>query len=723
MPRIGPAVTAVGSPLRPIKRPGKQACQRDAQRDTLRRAARAGITVPVAPALSLVTAGGTEAPLYALLGAFWLMVVTDFPGNRQNRAVGYLGLGINGFVLIAAGSAVSSAPWLAVALTFVLGAAVTLAGVVSETVSAGQRATLLLYLWPASTPTGPVGQRLLGWAIALAICVPAALFLLPARHRGRLRDHAAAVCAALAARLRGNGSVNDVIGAMDALHANYLATNVRPAGLTAGSQALIRAVDNLQLMRDRVADVTCAALGPMTQPVIAVLEGSAKVLLRSSPAQRDLDRAALDRAVTDLRSLEGGRYRVEVTQILGETDDATAVAIGRKVLNRRTITTAVALTGSVVAASAAADARPVWARALGLRMPKTASGARLLPEPVALAAIPTAFLATRSVAARNSFRTGVGLALAVAVSHLFPVQHGFWVVMGAMIVLGSRSLSTGTKVVRAVIGTAVGVAVGGALIAAFGVDPRMLWSLLPVSVFGATYLPQRSFAAGQAAVTMTALVILNLIAPSGWRIGLLRIEDVALGATVGIVASLLLWPRGATAAISEVIRTALQANARYLNAAVLHVTGGAPTVPDYPVDVLAYTAMAADRAVDDAVRQYLSETGSEANLRTPAVQAANRITHLRMTADVIAELQAAQPRSAYLRARTVLETHARLVSARLRDGSEQTRRSIIDEFVPALRSGETRGDAVDSVLPLVTAAANLGELELTYPAATHAANS
>jgi hypothetical protein len=31
--------------------------------------------------------------LYPLLGAFWLMVVVDFPGNRQNRAVGYLGLG------------------------------------------------------------------------------------------------------------------------------------------------------------------------------------------------------------------------------------------------------------------------------------------------------------------------------------------------------------------------------------------------------------------------------------------------------------------------------------------------------------------------------------------------------------------------------------------------------------------------------------------------------
>lgn len=711
MPRIGPSDTAARSPLHPIQPPDGQRRQPDPRQDTLRRAVRAGITVPVAAALGLVTAGGTEAPLYALLGAFWLMIFTDFPGNRQNRAVGYLGLGTNGFALIAAGTAVSPDPWLAVAVTFVLGAAVTLAGVVSETVSAGQRATLLLYLWPASTPSGPVDQRLLGWAIALATCVPAALFLLPARHRGRLRDHAARACATLAARLRGTGSDADVIAAMDALRANYLATNVRPAGLTAGSQALVRVVDNLQLIRDRLADVHSAALGPMNRPAIAVLEGCSKVLLWSSPAQRDVDRAALDRAVIQLRSAEGSCYRDEVAWILGEVDDAAAVATGRQVLSRRTITTAVALTGSLVAASAAADARPVWARALGLRLPKAANAARLIPEPVAVAAIPTAFVATRAVSARNSVRTGVGLALAVAVSHLFPVQHGFWVALGAMIVLGSSALSTGTKVIRAVIGTAVGVAVGGVLIASFGVAPEMLWLLLPVAVFSATYLPQRSFAAGQAAITMTVLVILNLIAPTGWQIGLVRIEDVALGSTVAIIASLLLWPRGATAAISELIQTALQANARYLHAAVLRATRG---VADYPVDVLGYVAMAADRAVDDAVRHYLSETGSEADLRTPVVQAANRITRLRLTVDVIAGVPPVRPQAAYSNARTVLDRHARSLSTRLRGESGEMPRSIIDEFVPALRCDGALGDAVDVALPLVTVAATLGELELTY---------
>jgi hypothetical protein len=46
------------------------------------------------------------------------------------------------------------------------------------------------------------------------------------------------------------------------------------------------------------------------------------------------------------------------------------------------------------------------------------------------------------------------------------------------------------------------------------------------------------------------------------------------------------------------------------------------------------------RRVDEAVRHYLSETGSGANLRTPVVRAADRATWVRLTADVIADIKA-----------------------------------------------------------------------------------
>jgi hypothetical protein len=691
---------------------------RDPDLDALRRAVRAAVVVPLAAALGFLVVGGTQAPLFTLIGAFWLMVLVDFPGNRQGRAAAYLGLGFNGAVLITLGTLVAPIPWLAVTLMFVLGVAVTLAGVLSETIAAGQRVTLLAYVLPVCTPTGPIGERLLGWAIALAVCVPAALFFLPPGHHGELRRHAAQVCGALADRLEGVGSTSDVTDAMDALRSNFLSADFRPVGMTAGSRALVRVIDDLEWITDRVDKNTGAALAEMNGPAVKVLRSCARVLDVSRLSERAADRAELDVALDELRSVARGRYREDVVAVLGERADDSAVAVGRALLARRTIATTIGLTGRVIASAAAADARPVWARALGLRLPHTGAADRLIPETVAVTTITTGFLATRSVAARNSFRTGVGLALAVAITHLLPVQHGFWMVLGAIVVLGSSALSTGTKVVRAVIGTAIGVILGAALIAIVGVEPVVLWALLPIAIFAAAYVPRVfSFAAGQAAFTMTVLIILNLIVPTGWRLGLLRIEDVTAGAALAVVVSLLLWPRGATASVYAAIGAAVEVGSRYLQAAVLRVTRGASEEADDKVTTLSHDALVATRTVDDAVRQYLSESGGTTDSRAPAVHAANRAVRLRGAADVIADIKTPPPLSAYPRARAVLEAHAESVSERLAGVTDRSWPLISDEFVLALRAESTGDDAaVSAALPLVTVAANLGELELIYPA-------
>ena len=101
---------------------------------------------------------------------------------------------------------------------FVLGVAVTFSGVLSEIVAAGQRATLLMFVLPACTPVGPMPERLLGWLIALAICVPAALFLFAAApSRRAARSTRRAVCNRLADRLEGTASAREVTKAMNAL--------------------------------------------------------------------------------------------------------------------------------------------------------------------------------------------------------------------------------------------------------------------------------------------------------------------------------------------------------------------------------------------------------------------------------------------------------------------------------------------------------------------------
>ncbi|MGH3678647.1 MAG: FUSC family protein [Mycobacterium sp.] len=692
---------------------------RDREFDALRRAVRAAVVVPLAAALGFAVGGGSQTPLFTIFGSFALMVLADFPGNRQNRALAYAGLGINGAVLITLGTWVAPHAWLSVALMFLLGVAVTFAGVLSETIAAGQRATLLTFVLPACTPTGPIDERLLGWAIALAVCVPAALFLLPPRHHGELRRHAAAAVGALADRLEGKATRSEVADAMYALRENFLGADFRPVGLTAGSRALVRVVEDLEWLADRVSDEAGPALRDMQAPGVRVLRCSAAVLRQTRVADRTTDRANLEAALTQLRSVARGRYREDIVAILGARDDDAATALGRELLNRRTIAATIGATGRVIAAAAAADARPVWARALGRRLPPTTATDRLIPETAAVTSTTSGFLSGRSVAVRNSLRTGLGLALAVAVTHLYPVEHGFWVVLGALSVLRSSALTTGTKTVRAVLGTGIGFVLGALLIGVVGVDSEVLWILMPVVVFGSAYVPEiASFTAGQAAFTMMVLIFFNLVDPTGWSVGLIRVEDVVVGALVGVMVSVLLWPRGATASAAAAIESARGVFARYLEAAVLRITRGAYEEMADKVATLSHDAIASSRVADDAVRQYLSESGGPTDFRAPIVRSFNRAIRLRSAADLIVDIPTPPPLGTYPMVREVLERHVNairdLLAGRLDPAQPWT--PISDEFVCALRA-ESGGDemAVSAAMPLVTVAAALGELELVYP--------
>src|SRR5205807_2599602 len=208
----------------------------------------------------------------------------------------------------------------------------------------------------------------------------------------------------------------------------------------------------------------------------------------------------------------------------------------------------------------------------------------------------------RAVWFQNSARGAVGLTIAVYVAQRASLQHSFWIVLGTLSVLRSNALGTGATIVEAVAGTAVGIVVGGLLIVAIGTDRGVLWAVLPLAVLIAAYAPRAiSFAAGQAGFTVVLLVLFNIIQPTGWKVGLVRVEDVAIGFAISLGVGVLFWPRGARAALRASVADAYATSADYLAAATT------------ANDVRAAQAMAgaASRRLDDNYRQYLAERGPE----------------------------------------------------------------------------------------------------------------
>jgi uncharacterized membrane protein YccC len=261
------------------------------------------------------------------------------------------------------------------------------------------------------------------------------------------------------------------------------------------------------------------------------------------------------------------------------------------------------------------------------------------PHPIARRVF--SHLSFRSVWFRNAVRGGVALGLAVAVAEVTNVQHGFWVVLGTLSVLRSNALGTGATALRAVGGTTLGFIVGAVITVGVGDHTALLWALLPLAVLLAGIAPSMiSFVAGQAAFTLTVIILFNIIAPAGWRVGLTRIEDVAIGCGVSIVVGLLFWPRGATTALGRALSAAFVANSGYLADAVDRLTMTSRHVDIGPGQQASHRAYF---LLDDAFRQFFAERGA----KVVSVEAISRLftgsNRLRLAAYTLATLPVRPP--------------------------------------------------------------------------------
>ena len=593
-----------------------------------KRSVRAAVLVPIVFALARYGTHNSQTPLFAVFGSVSLLLFVDFGGPLRIRVRSFLVLWVAGAAFITVGTLCSTRPAAAVASMAVVGFGVLYAGVVSPQAVAASTAALLFFVLPVSeqASASAIADRLLGWVLAGVLCIPAALFVWADRWHDPLRralgDAARSVADLLDEAARSGGAVTDhaaVRRALAALRAQFEATPYRPTGAGPTDVALTNLVSRLEWVGSRAIAATHrpppteerARVTTVEEAAAQVLRAVGAVLATRDSAPHPGPAAELRASVSRLASARQVATDAALTTLVADADAADAATVGASTdpstaLDRLDPTYPVRMLAFALEMLAEG-----MLDALGTGTVGTGPVARAATTLRSFGRVAADHFTLRSVWFRNSVRGAVGLSLAVLVVEATTVQHGFWVVLGTLSVLRSNALGTGATAVRAVLGTAIGFLVGYVVLLAIGHHDARLWVVLPLAVLVAGITPTiSSFTAGQAGFTVLVVVVFNIIEPVGSKVGLIRIEDVLIGAGVSVVVGLLFWPRGAGAQLARALADAYATAAAWLSAAVDQVAR-AGAAADHSWTPEGLTALASARRLDDAYRQYLGERGAK----------------------------------------------------------------------------------------------------------------
>ncbi|HZU17584.1 MAG TPA: FUSC family protein [Candidatus Dormibacteraeota bacterium] len=637
-----------------------------------RRAARAALVTTGLFALTHRLLHEAQVVTFVAFGAFAFLAFIDFGGPVRDRILAYTATALAGSALIALGTAVSPQPWGAALVMLAVGFWVQFVGVLGGYVAGAQPALLLAYVLAATIPSPPgaIPARLAGWLVATAGATAAAVLLWPRHERQALYERAAAACRALAelvlATRREGDEAEATPRATEAVREArraYAATPHRPAGPTRRDRALAQLVTEL----DRVLAFASGARGrgPAHHPCLA--EGSRLVVavvdsLRAGAA------VLTGGPPPDLSQLQRARvaHRLALDRWAGARLRAGAgaeeVLDGLEADHRLRVISYLSLAIGANATIAAGRSLPAGDLPLTAGTPRL-RGASGIAHRVGHTI--RTHLSPASTVLQTSLRTAVGLAVSVLAARLLNLDHAFWVVLGTLSALRSSALGTGWAALQVIGGTVLGVAIGAAFAVVAGSRPALLWAALPVAIFFATSAPRLNPLAGQAAFSVELVVLFNLIAPVGWRVGLVRVEDVAVGAGISLVAGTLLWPRGARRQLCRALAVAYRQLGRLLEAAAgLVLDPGDGDDGTAEVRAARQAATEARRRAGEAFERFLEERGSKHLPVTSWAFLVNAIDHVLLVGD-LAELMAA---TGY-RARSCLDQAERLRGQAHRPGT------------------------------------------------------
>jgi hypothetical protein len=629
------------------------------------RSVRVAVVVAGLFAFTSQVVGNVPMAIFAAFGSFATLLFASFGGTRRDKLVAHTILAVAGSVLIIIGTAASFNTAVVAAVTVPVAFCVLFSGIVGPNAASGAVAALVAYVLPATSRAGfsVVPDRLAGWWLASACGTLAVLLLSPRPGGDRLRASAANSAFALADQLDGalarkctRRDSDAAVAAEHTLMNAFDSAPYRPTGLAVPDQALANLVVSLEwcttALTDAFREGTDLTLAPESERHLFAKSGA--VLRKTARLLGGEDVPGL---VDDIGELESsvdavGRAVLDGGVLAGDAEEVARISFHARLVAVAAISCATdALVATRHATPAIVSAELSRWRG-GLDAPRS-SGPRVVAfDSVRWLVSGNASL--RSVCFLNSARAALAVAAAVAVADVANVQNGFWVVLGTISVLRTNATSTEATALRALGGTVIGFFIGAGLIIAIGSHTAALWIALPIAVLIAGYAPGTlPFAIGQAFFTVTIFILFNILVPVGWKVGVVRLEDVAIGAAVSAAVGAFFWPRGASKVVADDLADAFHRGGVYLAQATAWALATRPGLPESG----AATVLAGSR-LDDAMRGLMAEQGSKKVPKEQIWRLVSGTRRLRLTAQSLTA--SARPETPPMGSKSLVQESVRL---------------------------------------------------------------
>jgi len=205
-----------------------------------------------------------------------------------------------------------------------------------------------------------------------------------------------------------------------------------------------------------------------------------------------------------------------------------------------------------------------------------------------------------SIVLQHALRVGIMTTVAVLVTSLLHLNHGYWVTLTVVVILQPYGSATRQKAFQRVAGTILGGVVAAVLSALFAGSGAIVVFIFIFTVLCVALLPVNY---GAYAIFGTpAFVLLAESSAGNWHLAGLRVINTLIGGALALIGARLLWPVDEWVRLPEFVANAIRADAALLRAAVQVAREGGSRAFGSLRDTRRAIALAATNAEDSFQR-------------------------------------------------------------------------------------------------------------------------